>query len=55
MDKLNAARVRLELGMGAHSNSDALLFGAQVLGSQEALSARNISDIGNKVVDSNTT
>ena len=54
-DKLNAARVRLELGMGAHSNSDALLFGAQVVSSQGALSPRNIRDIENKVVDANTT
>ena len=54
-DKLNAARVRLELGMGAHSNSDTLLFGAQVLNTQGTLSAKNISDVENKVVDANTT
>ena len=54
-DKLNAARVRLELGMGAQSNADSLLFGAQVLSSQGTLSTKNISDVENKIVDSSTT
>ena len=54
-DRLNAARVRLDLGMGAHSSADTLLFGAQVLSAQGALSRKNIDEVENKVVDSNTT
>ena len=54
-DRLNAARVRLDLGMGAHSSADTILFGAQVLSAQGALSRKNIDEVENKVVDSNTT
>ena len=47
--------MRLDLGLGAHSSADTLLFGAQVLSSQGALSRKNIDEVENKVVDSNTT
>ena len=55
VDKLNAAKLRLDLGIAAHSLSDTYLFGADVLSIPGFLSSKNISDIQNNVVDGKTT
>ena len=55
VDKLNAAKLRLDLGIAAHSLSDTYLFGADVLSIPGLLSNKNISDIQNNVVDGKTT
>ena len=54
-DKLNAAILRLELGLGGHSLSDTYLFGTKVMSSPGVLSGRNITDIQTNVVDGKTT
>ena len=54
-DRLNAAILRLELGLGGHSTADSLLFGAKVLSSPRSLTKKNISDIENIHVDGATT
>ena len=54
-DKLNAATLRLDLGVGGHSVGDSLLFGAKVLSSQRSLSTKNISDVENSVIVGKTT
>ena len=54
-DKLNAATLRLELGLGGHSINDTLLFGARVLNLPGFLSRKNTSDIENNVVNGSTT
>ena len=54
-DKLNAAILRLDLGLGGHSVGDSLLFGAKVLSSPASLTAKQISNVENNLVDSNTT
>ena len=54
-DKLNAAIVRLELGLGGHSISDTLLFGAKVLSIPSCLSPKNVTDIENNNVEGSTT
>ena len=41
-DKLNAASLRLELGLGGHTAADTLLFGAKVLSCPGFLSRKNI-------------
>ena len=54
-DKINAAITRLELGLGGHSVTDSLLFGAKVLSIPGFLSTKNISDIENNNVDGDAT
>ena len=54
-DKLNAASLRLELGLGGHTAADTLLFGAKVLSCPGFLSRKNISDVENNAVDGSTT
>ena len=54
-DKINAAITRLEVGLGGHSVTDSLLFGAKVLSIPGFLSTKNISDIENNNVDDDAT
>ena len=54
-DKCNAAELRLDLGLGAHSVVDTRLFWAKVLSLPGFLSRKNISDIENNVVNGSTT
>ena len=54
-ERLNAATMRLELGLGGQSVPDTLLFGTKVLGTTGVLSKKNIQDIENNNVDGNTT
>ena len=54
-EKIKAATLQLDLGLGGHSSGDALSFGAKVLSIPRFLSFKNISDIENSVVDGNTT
>ena len=54
-DKLNAANIRLDLGLGGHSVIDTRLFGAKVLSLPGFLSKKNVSDIENNVVTGATT
>ena len=54
-DRLNAAKVRLGLGLGGHTTADSIVFGAKVLSCPGFLSNKNISDIENNVVDGKTT
>ena len=54
-DRLHAATLRLELGLGGHSMADTLLFGASVLNSPGFLSKKNILDVENNVVNASTT
>ena len=49
-EKLNAATMRLELGLGGHSVPDTLLFGTKVLSTAGVLSKKNIQDIENNNV-----
>ena len=49
------ATTRLELGLGGHTLSDTLLFGAKVLSSPGVLTPKNIVDIENNIVDGKTT
>ena len=54
-EKLNAAIARLDLGLGGHSLSDSLLFGAKALSAPRSLSTKNISDIEYNAVDGKTS
>ena len=54
-DRLSAAELRLELGLGGHSVSDTLLFGAKVLSLPGFLTRKNITEIENNVVNGGTT
>ena len=54
-DKLNAAELRLSLGLGGHSVTDTFLFGAKVLSLPGFLTKKNISDVENNVVTGSTT
>ena len=54
-DRLNAAMLRLDLGLGGHSTEDTLLFGAKVLSCPGYLSKKNITDIENNLVHGNTS
>ena len=54
-DKLNAATLHLELGLGGHSMEDTILFGTKVLILPGSLSRKNISDVKNNVVDASTS
>ena len=54
-DKLNAATLRLDLGLGGNSVEDSILFGTKVLSMSGALSKKNISDVENNVVCGNTS
>ena len=54
-DRLSMATTRLELGLGGHTLSDTLLFGARVLSTPGVLSPKNIIDIENNIVDGKTT
>ena len=54
-DKLMMATTRLELGLGGHTLSDTLLFGAKVLSTPGVLSPKNILDIENNIVDAKTS
>ena len=54
-DRLIEATTRLELGLGGHTLSDTLLFGAKVLSTPGVLTPKNIVDIENNIVDGKTT
>ena len=54
-EKLNAASLRLGLGLVGHTMSDTRLFGAKVLSTPRRLTTTNISNIENNVVDGKTT
>ena len=54
-NRLNAAKLRLGLGLGGHTTADSIVFGAKVLSCPGFLSNKNISDIENNVVDGKTT
>ena len=54
-DRLNAAAMRLDLGLGGHSVIDTRLFGAKVLSLPGFLSKKNVADIENNVVTGATT
>ena len=53
--KLNEATDRLELGLGGLSVNDALTFGAKVLSLPGYLTAKNISEVENNIVEWKTT
>ena len=53
--KLNEATDRLELGLGGLSVNDALTFGAKVLSLPGYLTAKNISEVENNIVEGKTT
>ena len=54
-EKLNAATMRLELGLGGQSVPDTLLFGTEVLSTAGVLSKKNMQDIENNNVYGSTT
>ena len=54
-EKLNEATGRLDLGLGGLSVNESLTFGEKVLSSPGFLTAKNISDIENNIVDGKTT
>ena len=54
-DRLQMARTRLELGLGGHTLSDTVLFGAKVLSTPGVLTPKNISDVESNIVDAKTT
>ena len=54
-DRLNAAAMRLDLGLGGNSVIDTRLFGAKVLSLPGFLSKKNVADIENNVVTGATT
>ena len=54
-ERLNAATLRLDLGLAGHRLSDTLLFGAKVLSTPGFLKPKNIADVENNRVDSTTT
>ena len=49
-ERLNAATMRLELGLGGQSVPDTILFGTKVLSTVGVLSKKNIQDIENNHV-----
>ena len=53
--KLNKATDRLELGLGGLSVNDTLTFGAKVLSLPGYLTAKNISEVENNIVEGKTT
>ena len=53
--KLNEATDRLVLGLGGLSVNDALTFGAKVLSLPGFLTAKNISEVENNIVEGKTT
>ena len=53
-DRLNAAELRLSLGLGGHSVADTQLFGSKVLSLPGFLTKKNISDVENNLVMGNT-
>ena len=54
-EKVNAANLRLDLGLAGHTIGDTLLFGAKVLSSPRNLTRVNRSDIENNIVDGKTS
>ena len=54
-EKVNAANLRLDLGLVGHTLGDTLLFGAKVLSSPRNLTRLNRSDVENNVVDGKTS
>lgn len=54
-DRLNAAMLRLDPGLGGHTTEDTLLFGAKVLSCPGYLSKKNVTDIENNLVHGNTS
>ena len=54
-DRLTMATTGLELGLGGHALSDTLSFGAKVLSTPGVLSAKNILDVENNIIDGKTT
>ena len=54
-DKLNAAILRLDLGLGGHSSEDTLLFGAKVLSCPGFLTKKNTTDIENNLIHGATS
>ena len=55
VDKLNAAILRLELGLGAQSPADTLIFGSKVLSSPGFLTPKHVSNVENNWVEGNST
>ena len=55
LDRLDAAKHSQDVGLGAQSLRDTLLFGATVMSSQGFLSQKNISDVENNRTVGNTT
>ena len=54
-DRVKAASLRLELGLGGQSFADSLLFGQKVLSEPGTLTKKHISDIQNNIATGNTT
>ena len=54
-DKLNAAILQLDLGLGGHSMQDTLLFGAKVLSCPGSITKKNTTDIENNLVHGTTS
>ena len=54
-NKLEAAKIRLDLGLGGHTVEDTLLFGAKEMSSPGYLLPKNITEIENNIVDSDST
>ena len=54
-DKLNAAILRLDLGLGGHSTEDTLLLGAKVLSCPGYLPKKNTTDIENNLIHGSTS
>ena len=52
---MNAATLRLDLGLGGNSVEDSILFGTKVLSLSGALTKKNISEVENNVVCGNTS
>ena len=54
-DKFMTAALSLDLGLAGHSVEDTLLFGAKVLSTPGSLTATNISEIENNIVEGEST
>ena len=54
-DKLNAAILQLDLGLGGYSIEDTLLFGVKVLSCPGSITKKNTTDIENNLVHSSTS
>ena len=54
-DKLSAAILQLDLGLGGHSMQDTLLFGAKVLSCPGSITKKNTTDIENNLVHGTTS